>query len=182
MSTNSSIILILLSIGLFFTFINPQYQEVKGLRSVAGQYQDVLQNVSEISRMRDNLLVDYGAVPQEDIDRLNKMFPNHADVVRIALDLDTLAARYGFSINSIQTDPGSSSRQGGIIMPDEPNPYERANITFSFISNYSSFVRFLSDLERSLRVMDIRGVTFSTNAETGLYEHRITVETYWMKQ
>ncbi len=180
MKNNTAIILLLLSFGLFYTFTNAQYQDVKGLYALANQYQNVLQNASLIVGLRDRLLVTYETLPRADIDRVNKVLPDNIDTVRLALDLDGMASRYGVSIKNVQTTTGAGADANLIVLPEHAGVYERATVSFSFVSTYENFMRLLADLEKSLRVMDIKSIAFEAG-ESGLYDYRISVETYWLK-
>src|SRR3990167_4614487 len=88
MKHNTAIVLLLLSLGLFYTFTNSQYREVKELSALANEYQSVLKNISQIVELRDSLLATYATIPVVEIDRMNKVLPDNIDTVRLALDLD----------------------------------------------------------------------------------------------
>ena len=180
MQNNTAIVLLVLSAGLFYTFTNVQYKEVKEFSAVAEQYRNVLNDISSITELRDNLLVTYQALPKEEIDRLNKVVPDNVDAVRLALDLDGMASRYKISIKNIQVVLGTNPNAQTIVLPEYANAYEQATVTFSFISNYENFMKFLGDIEKSLRVMDIKGVSFTTT-DSGLYDFQVSVNTYWLK-
>lgn len=180
MKNNTAIVLLLLSVGLFYTFTSVQYREVQSLQAMADEYRNVLRNVSSIIELRDSLLVTYEALPKAEIDRLNKLLPDNIDTVRLALDLDGMASRYGISIRSIQTTTGASGDANLVVLPEYASAYERATVSLSFISNYDNFLRILADIEKNLRVMDIRSIAFQTN-DSGLYDYQISVETYWLK-
>lgn len=180
MKTSSAIILLLLSIGLFYTFTNGQYQDVKALRVLAGGYSDVLKNVSTIVELRDRLRVVYEAFPQAEIERINKVLPDNIDTVRLALDLDGMASRHGISIESVQTTVGANDGSDLIVLPGYAGAYEKATVSFSFISNYQNFRRLLADLETNLRIMNIKSLSFKAG-ESGLYNYQVSVETYWLK-
>ncbi len=180
MKNNTAIILLLLSLGLFYTFTNLQYQEVKGLRTLASEYQNVLHSVSAIIELRDNLLLDYGTIPKVEIDRINKALPDGIDNVRLALDLDSMASRYGISIKNVQAATGVNKEASLIVLPEYAKPYDKAEISFSFVSNYENFTRLLADIEKSLRIMNVKLISFQVG-ESNLYEYRISVETYWLK-
>lgn len=180
MKNNTSIVLLLLSIGLFYTFTKDQYKEVKQLSALAGEYKDVLENVSRIVELRDNLLSTYSAIPKTEIERLNKVLPDHVDTVRLALDLDGMASRYGISIKNIQALAQGSESSNAIILPERASAYDKVTVSFSFISNYENFMRLLADIEKSLRIMDVKTVSFLAS-DIGLYDHQVSVETYWLK-
>lgn len=181
MKHNTAIVLLLLSVGLFYTFTNAQYREVKELSGLASEYQSILKNVSQIVELRDSLLATYATIPRVELDRMNKVLPDNIDTVRLALDLDSMAARYGISIKNIQTTIGKSGSASLIVLPEYENVYETATVAFSFISSYENFMRLLVDIEYNLRIMDIKSITFQTS-DSGLYDYQIIAETYWLKK
>ena len=180
MKNNTSIILILLSIGLFYTFTSDQYKDVKKLNTLADKYQDVLKNASAIVELRDSLLIDYEAFPKEEIDRINKILPDNIDTVRLALDLDGIASRHGISIKSIQTVTSSDKGLDRIALPENEGLYGKVTVSLSFISNYNNFMNFLDDIEKSLRIMDVKSVSFQTG-DSDMYDYQVSIDTYWLK-
>ena len=181
MKNNTAIILLLLSVGLFYAFTNSQYQEVKKLYALSSEYQNVLQNASRIAELRDQLLITYEALPAAEIERINKVLPDSIDTVRLALDLDVLASRYGISIKDIQTATKAGAADASlIVLSEHAGAYEKATISFSFVSNYRNFMLMLADIQKSLRIMDVKSISFQTS-ESSLYNHQISVDTYWLK-
>lgn len=180
MKNSTVIILLLLSVGLFYTFTNVQYREAKVLHNVASDYQNVLRNATAIAALRDQLLISYEAFPKAELDRINKVLPDNLDTVRLALDLDTVASRQGVAIKSIRVSVGSSKTDGVVVLPEYASLYDKATISFSFVSTYESFMRLLADLERNLRIMDVKSVSFQAS-ESDLYDYQVSMETYWLK-
>ena len=181
MKHNTAIVLLLLSIGLFYTFTNSQYREAKELSALANEYQSVLKNISQIVELRDSLLATYATIPVVEIDRMNKVLPDNIDTVRLALDLDSMAARYGISIKNIQTILGTNRNANLIVLPEYESDYETATIMFGFVSSYYNFMRFLADIEKNLRIMDIKSITFQTS-DSGFYDYQVSAETYWLNK
>ena len=180
MKTNTAIILLLLSVGLFYTFTDGQYREVKKLRLLSNDYSNVLRNISAITELRDRLLVAYETFPKAEIERMNKVLPDNIDTVRLALDLDGMASRHGISIRSVKVTTGAAENAGLIVLPEDGRVFERATVSFDFVSNYGNFTRLLADIEKSLRIMNIKSISFQTG-ESGLYNYQVSVETYWLK-
>lgn len=177
---SNSLILILIALGLFYTFTRPQYAEVKSLAATSDEYRDVLENIERITEIRDKLLVNYEAIPKSEIDRLSKVLPDNIDSVRLALDLDTIASRYGVSLKNVKVKTGEGDSASLPVLSRYGLPYDKATVSFSFVSNHQNFMRMLADLEKSLRIMDIKSVSFESE-DSGLYEHEMTVETYWLR-
>lgn len=179
MKNSTATILIIISIGLFYTFTNPQYATVKNLRAEADEYRKVLDGAVAITETSAEVEDRYREIPRADLDRLNKVLPDNIDGVRLALDLDGIAGQYGISLKDVDVERELNDNSGVIAVGDG-NVYERATVTFTFLSNYSNFVSFLSDLEKSLRITNVRTIYFQTN-EAGIYEHKVSVDTYWLK-
>src|SRR5262245_45231876 len=117
MTKNSSaIILILLSVGIFYTFTSPQYGDAQLLAAQASDYRGVIDNVSRIKEARDNLLNTFESIPATEKERLMKILPDNVDSVDLARDLDTIASRYGITIKSLQVTPGTNG--AGAVVPD----------------------------------------------------------------
>ncbi len=181
MKNITAIFLIVLSIGLFFTFTKPYYEGLKTVAATAASYQDALDNIDDIIAARDRLLVNYNSIPKAELDRLATALPENIDTVKLAHELDSIGARYGISIKSLGIDTASQGQASNVVLPEgSKQPYEKAIVSVSFISNYKSFRSFLADLEKSLRIMDVKSLRFQAG-ENGLYEHKILIETYWVK-
>jgi hypothetical protein len=179
MKNPSSLILLILAVALFYVFTSPEYQKVKALQASATEYSDVIDNVSKIADSRDALLVDYDAIPLAERDRLSKVLPDNVDTVRLALDLDTIARRYNIALKNVQVERADSNSSLAVL-PDSTVPYQKVVVTFGFNASYENFARFLGDLEKSLRIMDVKSVSFRVN-DNGFYEHEMKVETYWLQ-
>lgn len=178
MKGSTAFILIVVSIGLFYTLINPEYKKVKSLRTEAAQYQDVLDNVSKLISTRDALLTKYNSIPKAEIDRLNKILPDNLDTVELALDLDSIASKYGVTIKSVQTLKGDTS--AGAIVLGGDKPYQTAQVSFEFVSSYDSFQKFLRDVETSQRISNVKEISFESS-DNGLYIFRMILEVYYLK-
>lgn len=178
MNRTSALILILLSIGIFYTFTTRQYGDAQALADQAKEYRNVIDNAQKIAEARDNLLTSYESIPATEKDRLAKALPSNIDTVEIARDLDGIAGGYGITLKNIQVDTKSSN--GQIVLPDYQAPYNKVTISFTFVASYQSFVKFMEDLEKNLRIMDVKSVHFEVG-ENNLYEHTVVVETYWLK-
>lgn len=174
------IIFVLIALGLFFVYIDPTYQEIKVLRAQEGQYDSALTKSKELQATRDTLLGKYNTFASSDLERLTKLIPDNVDNVRLVLDLDGIAATYGMSIrNVLVSGSGVERAQRGAVGPSA-SPYESVVLSFSVFSTYDDFIRFLEDLEQSLRIVDIISISF-TAPEGDLYEFSVSVRTYWLK-
>ncbi len=173
--------LLLVAAALTYTVIMPQYSKVEARRAEAAQYEEVLNNVSDLSRKRDELLIKYNALPKGDVDKLKKILPDNVNVVELTLNIDAIASKYGISIKSIRTTESKANQSATVVEAPDSGPYQRVTLTFSFISSYENFRKFVRDLEQSLRIIEIRNITFTNNNDSSLNDYQMQIDTYWLK-
>lgn len=174
------LIFILVAVGLFYTYIDPLYEEIKELKVEEAQFDEALVRSREFLKLRDELLTRYSTLPENDLERLKKLLPDNVDNVRLILDIDSIASAHNLHVQNF-TAAGGSRRNVSTIGPSSSSPqYESFRLSFSVISNYKTLLSFLADLERSLRIVDV--VDFSFNEQKGdLSEYKVTLETYWLQ-
>lgn len=180
MKNSTSFIMLLVAIGLVYAVFMPRYEKVQGLINQQDQYKKILDDVSSLSDIRDDLEVKYENLPPAEVARLEKILPSNVDTVSLALNFDSIAARYGISLKSIRTIESKLDTGTAIVQSNNKKPYERVTVSFSFVSTYPNFRKFMADIENSLRIIDVKSVEFQAT-ESGVYEFQVSVETYWLK-
>jgi len=177
MKNSTAIIIILIAGALFYTFIAPEYSKVQALRANLIEYENIIQNVSSLAKQRDDLLIKYNAVPSSDITHLTKALPDYIDTVRLAMDFDNISAKYGISIKSFQV---IDNKNASIADAVSNKSYNATTVSFSFVTTYPNFRKFMKDIEQSLRIIDVKNVSFSAS-DNGLNEYNVSIQTYWLK-
>lgn len=173
------ILFVVIAAGIFFGFIDPAYSRVQSLRAEEARFDQALTRSKELQEKRDQLLSEYNTFPQENLSRLQKLLPDNVDNVRLILDFDALASEYGMRLRSVALERNETRSQRGQVGVDESG-YESLVLSFSISSPYASFRSFLEELERSLRLVDVSSISFSSSG-TGIYDYAIAVKTYWLK-
>jgi len=60
--------------------------------------------------------------------------------------------------------------------------YETVQFSFSVVSTYDNFKRFLDDLAISLRVVDVTSISVSEiSGEEDFYRYDVGIKTYWLE-
>lgn len=173
----TSIILILASIGLFFGYVDPTYSDVKTLRTEQADYDRALSNSKELQAERDKLLTKFNNMSAGDLDKLVKLLPDNIDNVRLIIDIDNIAANYGMRIRNFKTETGEKAELVGV----DQTPYGMLTLTFSTTATYTTFLAFMNDLEKSLRLIDVASVQFASSDTNPLYDYSVSIKTYWLK-
>lgn len=174
--------------GIFFFFTQPQYDTIRALESEVDQYDQALERSSELQKIKQSLISRRNAFNLEDVNRLQKLLPDHVDNVRLVLDLDNLAARHGMAIQNVVTSNPVAVRSSGGAIADAAGTrqkYDSLTLQFRTQGTYENFVAFLRDLETSLRIVDLVDLSLvqvpGSVAGEPLYRFELTIRTYWLK-
>lgn len=176
--------------GLFYVYVGPTFDEIKGLRAEKAEYDEALNNSQKVQDARDELLGKYNAFAPKDLQRLEKLLPNYVDNIRLIIEIDSVAARYNMILKNVQIIAIAASAGSGDIsnqaLPDaKTNSYGTAEFSFEVSGPYEVYRNFIKDLEYSLRVIDIRGISIvavegEKNA-SDMYNFKTSLNTYWLK-
>jgi Tfp pilus assembly protein PilO len=203
----SSILFIIISIVLFFIFIDPTYGEIRQLRTDVATYNTALNNSTELQKTRDSLIETYKNVKTEDKDRLAHFLPSTIGNIELILEIEKLANLHGMPIGNIKFDTkslespntttgtpsGTTTDTSNVVVaetsPEDSLPYGIFPMQFIIEGKYDTFVAFLKDLEHNLRLVDIKSISFDVpppnppgeTTDTSIYTYTVGVETYWLK-
>lgn len=172
------IILIIVALGLFFGYIDPTYIQIKELRVEEKTYDEALNQSRELQEIRDALLSRYNTFSQQDLNRLEKLLPDHVDNVRLILDIDSIASNYNMRTRNVTVSEVSSEDKN--IIGANQNAVDSVVLSFSVAATYENFIRFIKDLESSLRIVDFVGLSFSST-EGDAFNFNMSIRTYWLK-
>lgn len=175
------------AVALFLLYTKPAYDGVQALQAENESYDLALEKAAELQRLKQSLLSRYNAFNPADIERLHKLLPDHVDNVRLILDLDTLASRHNLSIqNMVVSRPGNEETSGRSVIGPSRSAYDSVTLSFATAATYEQFQTFLTDLEDSLRIVDLVSLSIdggNTGQSGGepVYAFSITLRTYWLK-
>ena len=185
-----AIIFIILAGSIFFLYTKPAYDQVQERQEKIAQYDQALEKAAQLTQLKQSLLSKYNAFDPINVDRLQKMLPDHVDNIGLILDLNNLASQHGMSLENVDvtnagataTDSSSPSATIGSSQQD----YDSLELRFTTHSSYENFERFLRDLEASLRIVDLMSLDISRDSgaipgSAPLYKYQITIKTYWLK-
>src|SRR3989338_11700444 len=181
--------------GIFFWYTKPAYDGIQVARAQIVQYDEALNKAAELQKLKQSLLSRFNTFNPTDLERLEKLLPNHVDNVRLILDLDALAGVHGLALQNV--DVSSSEKQGtkspvsiGSVGTSNQK-YDSLTLTFGTSASYSKFVEFMTALEPSLRIVDLVSLSIAatdtsqigtkSQASEPLYTYNITLRTYWLK-
>ncbi|RME30534.1 hypothetical protein D6792_00560 [Candidatus Parcubacteria bacterium] len=186
------------SVGLFFGYVEGAYARWQAKEAKYQQVAKTNQNYLAYQQTLDGLIAQRNAL-QEETARLRKLLPDHVDMVRLILDIESIASQhkavkvgsFTFS-NSAQSSSNTqsagslpSSDFGGDFtaqqQPAAQSRYGEARISFTATAPYKEGIVFIRDLERSLRLLDVRTLSVKPGTSPdGSYLFTIDAATYWL--
>lgn len=190
--------LIGVALGTFFLFTDKTYKEGRSLMEKSASYEEALKNARQLKETRDTLNNKYNTFSKTDLDKLNKILPDNVDNIKLILDIQRIAQTYGMDIQNIKFDAsvtGEKKEDGAQVVQSSAqlaNKKDYGIFEMQFVTtraSYSNFVSFVKDLEKSLRVVDVNSITFSSTESVGtsqassdMYKYEFKVKTYWLKK
>jgi Tfp pilus assembly protein PilO len=178
-----ALLLIVSSIGVFFGFIKPTYENIKVLQTEEVTYDDALAQIDIFKTTLAQHQKTLGSFNPEDLAKLEKFIPSSIDNVKLIIDINNIASNFGLGIKGITLDqPSASANASPVQTATSKQGYESVGISFNVTSTYENFLSFIGGLEKSLRLVDITSVSFTPSSDKGnIYNFHVTLKTYWLK-
>ena len=189
----TALILIVLAIGLYFTYTKAEIDVVKTIQAQNDQYVSALDNAKQLIAYRDKVRTDYNNLSQDDKDRIAKMIPRTVDNIRLVIELNNIALQHNIPIKNVKASVSGGNKstqsastafqsQSASLQNSISNPtVDTVNVSFSATASYADFTAFLQDIESNLRIMDVTHLTLSAN-NTDKYDYSVELKTYWLRQ
>ncbi len=180
-----SICIILASLGAIIFFAAPEYQKSKEVQIQVSELDGALANATRLRALRTELENKFNAISHTDREKIETILPAYIDNVQLsAIDINGLAENYNLTLRDVNTiDPKITTSR-----PDEVvSPIGSIHIELSLEGQYNNFVSFLSNLERSLRIIDVDSVIISPQEATpqgqisDIYTYDVVITTYWLR-
>jgi hypothetical protein len=167
-----SIILIGISAGLFFWYMQPAWAVVGQTQLQVNQYKSDVAQAEAAKTKYSQLITTYNSFSPDDLVKLQKFLPRGIDPIRFSLALNSVASAYSPGLASISVGTaGAVVGSGYYVMP----------ITFSVAMTYPNFLLFLRDLERSLPPTDVTNLSFTSPDAGSTYTFTVTAQTYYLQ-
>lgn len=193
------VILIIISVGLYFTYISPTYtQKILPLKEEISRSTTALAAADDFKQKEAQIATERASIPQDGITKLLAYLPDGVDNVQLILDLNGLATRSGIALSNFAIKDNASAstaiQKGNNTVVGAANTNlspqrqifsnggkttDSLDISFTATGTYNSFRTFLNGIEHSLRPIDITQLNL-TDSKTGVYTYDLTLRIYWL--
>ena len=175
------IILIILSVGLFFTFTEKRYSEAQSLIAEIEQYDATLEKARELQTLQEDLISRYNNFSGDDIEKLEKLLPSNVDNVRLIIEIESIAEAHDITLESVTVTNVATSNETN-TNTTQSSGVKTVDLQIATTAEYEVFLDFLDGLEKSLRIVDIENTDFSSGGiSVEEYGYAITLRTYWLE-
>ncbi len=161
-----------------YAFAMPAVKDLSVLMDEKSAYAEMVSRATEIETRKNTLLADFNRVSGADTTKIETLIPSSLNFVKLVADIDAVASRHGISLKQISSTDNSAAAGSVEEAEQMQSSYKSATISFEFSATYDKFNDFMNDLERSLRIMDIKTVKVSSG-DKGIYKYDVSLDTYW---
>lgn len=185
MKSLTSLILIIIAGAVGYVYTWPQWQKIQALNERQAELTDALERAEQIDLIKRDLEVKYDTIALEDTKRINRVVPEKFEPIKLIADINDLAARYSLVVRGTTFAEESPDSSRGVVKDVAPvAPYKIVTLSFGTSGQYRSLYSFISDLEKSLQLMDIKKVSIApaqdSESSRGALDITLTLDTYWM--
>ncbi len=173
---------------MYFYFIRPAISDVKGLMAEKAQYTMVLEKSQELTAKRDEILTKYNSIPEDEIEKINKIIPETYESEIFLNTINNLASPSGMKIKNIKDNGVAPTDRSAVVVTDSTQelPYKINMMTITLNGGYAQLLKFLNDLETSLHLVDVKSVTLrsaSKDSKSSLdtYDFEVNLAAYSLK-
>lgn len=182
----------------FVLMTQPIYDEALVLKQEADKYNEALANSKILQEERDRLTQKWNNISQEDLARLEKIVPDSVDNIKLILEIQRVAQERGILVKNVQfepeqfaeNDPATQNQSANLRRPStgDSTDYETFDMAFSIEGKYGAFVDFMKLMEKSLRLIDVKTISFTPGTSedkdkeyTDYYQYTFRINTYRLR-
>ncbi|MFA6416330.1 MAG: type 4a pilus biogenesis protein PilO [Candidatus Paceibacterota bacterium] len=157
---------------------------IKGLQAEANRLNSALEITKQLSEIDAELKMRVNSIDQTQLQNLDRFLPDSLDNVQLVLDVNSIAVSSGMKIKNIKIDD-SEQKSTDVTLPiassTEPQ-VSKLKMSFTVEGSYETFLGFLDNLSKSLRLLDVLSIKFSADDKgANFYKYDVTIQTYWLK-
>lgn len=172
---------LIVAIGIFFGYVRPMWSDtIASINETIVSDDKALAAASDYTARQNVLASARDAIDPESLKRLTVFLPDSVDNVGLILDLNALAARSGLSISNIDVTNTSDTRSASpAVSTKRTDPISSIDLTLSAVGTYTSLQAFLTGVEKSARLLDVRDITVK-GSDTGVYSFLMKLRIFWL--
>ena len=177
---------LLVAAGIFFIYVGPTWSgPLAEIKSAIETKEKALAAADAYTKQQNALIAARNDIDPEDLTRIAAFLPDSVDNVGLILDLNALAARSGLSLSNIDVTTSSvatpAGRSAAGALPSKNTSMTSSiDLSLSAVGTYSALQTFLSGVEKSARLLDVRDIQVK-GSDTGVYTFQMKLRLFWLR-
>jgi Tfp pilus assembly protein PilO len=174
-------IFVISGFALLFGFSQSLWNDILSIRAEREVVGDTLSRLTDLQRLRDELLDVFNGIPRDKRDRLLELLPESPEIGTLLITLEKITTERGLLLNGISFDAPKKKTiaLSNKIEADQPKT-KILGYSFSVASSYDVFKSLLSTLENNLRIVDVNDISFSGDA-VDLFNFSLRAQSYYQE-
>lgn len=168
-----SILFFIISVSSFVYYVKPTYARISADKQMIARNEASLQKANLVQRKINELIDKRKEMNKDALNRLAKLVPaNNVDNIQLILDIEGITKQYDMKLQKVnisktaekkkRDNPGQPRINVGVKSDDY---LKSLTLSFEVVSSYDEFIKFIIDLEHSLRIVDIVDIQVSPKKE-----------------
>ncbi|MEK7566817.1 MAG: type 4a pilus biogenesis protein PilO [Patescibacteria group bacterium] len=162
-----SVLLLVAGVAVLFFWGRTLWQDIQKLQVERSAYESVLSRLNELKKTRDTLLTSYNSTSAADIKRIKNFLPDTPNTGPLVVQMANITNESGLLLKNINI---GISTEKSMEVP----------LLLSVSGSYQNFIGFLQKLEKSLRLIDVVKLSFSSSRED-FYDFSLEAKSYIQK-
>ena len=167
-----SIIFIIISVLTFTMYTRGAYDEINKNRVLISNYNSALEKARMVTEKLRELIGQRNQISDLDLAKLQKMMPTSVDNIQLILDIEGVTKRYDMKLQKVNISKNVSkkNKKSGArinVGAGEQELVKSLDISFEVVSSYDEFIKFIVDLEHSLRIVDVVSIALAQAKDSG---------------
>lgn len=182
--TITPILSIIIAIVIYFFYTSDTLAEIQLLQAEIGEYDEAIRYGKQYNQKLDSVLNIKRTMSILESDRVNTLVSSDVDEVRLLVDLTEIARSHNMLLGNISVEKDGESTPipvGEVSLESvSSSDFVEKRLTFGLIGTYSQLKDMLTDIENSLILLEVVGITFTPN-EGDLQQFNLEVRTYALR-
>lgn len=174
-----AVIFISAAVGVFWGWTMPILDQTQSLKKDIADLQGVMSRFYDLRQIKNDLTTTYNSISSKDYAQLNQIAPKSVKEGDLIVEFERLALVNGMVLKRVDIKPTPKEEKS--IKLATKDSAEGISINLAMDGSYESLKSFLRQVEDSLRVIDVKTLSFSAG-DKNFYEFNIMAEAYFQKR
>ena len=165
----AQVVLIVTSLVIIFTFINPSFETIRATQNETYQYQEAVGKATELNARLQELVMTKESFDPADLDKLERLVPTKIDKLQVMKDIESIFENRSIKINSLSANDEISPALG-VTVEGQP-VVEGVSVTYqdfeiTFTGTYEQLKEVLTLMEANATLLEIMELNFEVAASS----------------